>query len=218
MFYVLQKATDEESARHTGFVFVKNLIGYDLYTHFDRILAKAEMAVLECFPSKLKAFHICAGSGKWVVELILPVMKQIAGRYIRLHMVCHTGSNAELIQELRRYHLVPEGLSNIIGGTITYDHFIQWINEEHLLEEGEFDPSDDEIDGDDDDDDDRRVVPGGGNHHHHNQQHHHHGDGHRHHNSHHSRNHPQKHLRSPSLDRPFMPLTANARTFSGTLP
>ena len=131
-------------------------------------------------------------------------------------MVCHTGSNAELIQELRRYHIVPEGLSNIIGGAITYDHYIQWINEERLLEEGEFDPSDADIDGDDEDDgmddDDDDGIRGGGNH-----QHQHHGDGHHQHH-HRSRNHPQLHLRSPSLDRPFMPLTTNARTFSGSLP
>ena len=211
MFYVLQKVLNEDSARRTGFVFVKNLIGYDLYTHFDRIMAKAEMAMLgDCFPSKLKAFHICAGSGKWVVELILPVMKQIAGKYIRLHMVCHTGSNAELIQELRRYHIVPEHLSATLGGEIQYDHYIQWISEERLLEEGEFDPS--EVD-----EQDNEINEDGGNRQYHPESH---GSPRPPHAQRRSSigSHPPHAQRRSSLSdhRPFH--HNNARQFSGTLP
>jgi hypothetical protein len=144
---MMQLATTlEPTTQERGIVVIKNLQGYDLYTHFDRILAKAEMACFgDCFPAKLRAFHICAGSGKWVVELILPVMKQIAGKYIRLRTVCHTGSCADVLQELRRYHLVPESLSVVLGGAIQFHPPVQWVQqqeqqqEQGLVEDGDDD-------------------------------------------------------------------------------
>jgi hypothetical protein len=146
---MMQLATTmEPTSQERGIVVIKNLQGYDLYTHFDRILAKAEMACFgDCFPAKLRAFHICAGSGKWVVELILPVIKQIAGKYIRLRTVCHTGSCADVLQELRRYHLVPESLSVVLGGAIQFHPPVQWVQQPQEEQEGHVEDGGDEYDG-----------------------------------------------------------------------
>jgi hypothetical protein len=136
LWYVLQKTCEDRSTQRTGFVFLKNLHGYDLYTHFDRTLARSEMMLLsECFPASLKAFHICLGSGKWVVELILPVMKQIAGKYIRLHTVCHVGTNAQLLGDLKDYHISPAHVSIFLGGCVTYESHLAWLEGQRALEE-----------------------------------------------------------------------------------
>ena len=44
----------------------------------------------ECLPVKVKAAHVCAGSGgKAAFVLVDPVLKHIVGKVIRLHMTMH---------------------------------------------------------------------------------------------------------------------------------
>jgi hypothetical protein len=119
---------------------MENISGYDLYTHFDRILTKTQMSLLrDCFPSLLRSYHVCAGnSGKWAVELIMPVLKQIAGKYIRLRTVCHTGGTNEALSNMdSRYNLDPKQQSVIIGGAFTYGHQLLWISEQRRKESAE---------------------------------------------------------------------------------
>jgi hypothetical protein len=44
---------------------------------------------MNCIPAKVKAIHICTGSGKSVTELVLPVLKQMAGKEMRLRFNLH---------------------------------------------------------------------------------------------------------------------------------
>jgi hypothetical protein len=44
---------------------------------------------MNCIPAKVKAIHICTGSGKSVTELVLPVLKQMAGKELRLRFNLH---------------------------------------------------------------------------------------------------------------------------------
>jgi hypothetical protein len=60
-----------------------------LYQHFDRILSKKTNQIMNCIPAKVKAIHICTGSGKSVTELVLPVLKQMAGKEMRLRFNLH---------------------------------------------------------------------------------------------------------------------------------
>jgi hypothetical protein len=85
----------------------------------------------------LRSYHVCAGnSGKWAVELIMPVLKQIAGKYIRLRTVCHTGGTNEALSNMdSRYNLDPQQQSVIIGGAFTYGHQLLWINDQRMKEE-----------------------------------------------------------------------------------
>jgi hypothetical protein len=65
------------------------LQGYDLYKHFDRILSKNAIQIMNCMPARPRAVHICTGSGKSVMELVLPVLKQMGGREFRLRTNLH---------------------------------------------------------------------------------------------------------------------------------
>jgi hypothetical protein len=47
---------------------------------------------MNCIPSKTKAIHICTGSGKSVTELVLPVLKQMAGKELRLRFNLHVST------------------------------------------------------------------------------------------------------------------------------
>jgi hypothetical protein len=137
LFYILQKVNEDESVREKGFVFVENIVGYDLYTHFDRILTKTIMSLLrDCFPSLLRCYHVCAGNtGKWAVDLIMPVIKQISGKSIRLRTVCHMANSTETLAIMDRiYNLEPNKQSVIIGGQVSYAHQLLWIHD-HMTRE-----------------------------------------------------------------------------------
>ena len=119
LFIALHMICQEAKARESGFVFIENICGFDLYTDFDRILTKTQMSLLrDCFPMQLKCYHICGGMGeKWVVDLVVPVLKQIARKRIRLRMVCHTASPVNIATILDdEYMIEPSTLPRAIGG------------------------------------------------------------------------------------------------------
>lgn len=119
-----------------GFVFIENISGYDLYTHFDRILTKTQMILLrECFPLELKVYHVWAGnSGAWAVDLIMPVVKQLAGKHIRLRMLCHAGHDT-LTAFCKTYNFRAKDMSVVIGGDYSYRGHMFWIYEERAREQ-----------------------------------------------------------------------------------
>jgi len=120
LFIALHSLSNDEQARQNGFVFIENIRGYDLYSDFDRILTKIQMSLLrDFFPAKLMCYHLCGGIGeKWVVDLVVPVIKQIAKKSIRLRIVCHTTSPQEIATELDHvYMIAPSSLPLVIGGT-----------------------------------------------------------------------------------------------------
>mmetsp|Transcript_26259 Transcript_26259/g.62412 ORF Transcript_26259/g.62412 Transcript_26259/m.62412 type:complete len:543 (-) Transcript_26259:1517-3145(-) len=134
IFYMLQKAFyDDEETGKDGFVFIENISGYDLYTHFDRLLSKNQMFLLrDCFPCKLKAYHIWGGaSGGWALDLILPVVKQLAGKEIRLRMVCHTKADRNFSST---YKFNPDHLSCLLGGNFSYASHLRWVERMAALE------------------------------------------------------------------------------------
>ena len=51
--------------------------GFDLYRHFDRILMKKVAKLPTGMPMSFRGSHVITGSGKSVVSLILPIMKQM---------------------------------------------------------------------------------------------------------------------------------------------
>jgi len=138
IFYILQKVAMQDEVISNGFVFMENIAGYDLYTHFDRLLMKTQMLLLrECFPAELKVFHVFAGScGAWAMDLIMPVIKQLAGKRIRLRMVCHSGH--ESVESFcKTYNFRPEHLSVIVGGGYTYANHMSWMDMEYAREQEE---------------------------------------------------------------------------------
>jgi hypothetical protein len=72
-----------------------DLQGYDLYQHFDRIMSKRMAQIVNCVPAKLKGMHGCTGSGKSVIGLVLPAMKQLTGKEIRLRFHLHVSMDID---------------------------------------------------------------------------------------------------------------------------
>ncbi len=89
----------------------------------------------ECFPSRLDVYHVWSGkSGSWVVDLIMPVVKQLAGRHIRLRMVCHRGYET-LPNFCTTYNFNARDMSVIMGGNFAYGDHLLWVHEERVREQ-----------------------------------------------------------------------------------
>lgn len=74
-----------------------------------------------------QAYHVWGGtSGGWAIDLICPVIKQLAGKDIRLRMVCHTG-NESFRTFCATYKFKPENLSPLLGGSFSYASHVRWI-------------------------------------------------------------------------------------------
>ena len=46
----------------------------------------------------MNAWHMLAGSANGVMSLVLPVMKYVVSRPVRLRMVVHTGTDAKILE------------------------------------------------------------------------------------------------------------------------
>jgi hypothetical protein len=107
------------------------LQGYDLYKHFDRILTK-QLTILihDCMPCNIKATHALAGSANGVMSLVMPVLKAIISKALRLRMVFHLGSDAAVLESIKSYGLSSQNLSHVIaGGDFKHDDFLAWLEE-----------------------------------------------------------------------------------------
>lgn len=87
-------------------------------------------------PSKIRANHVCTGSGKSVMEVVLPVLKQMAGRDRRLRTNHHAGSDSEILARLSDYGLGKEHAHGFCGGALRNTRGHQtWLRERLLLEQ-----------------------------------------------------------------------------------
>jgi hypothetical protein len=57
--------------------------------------------ILNCIPARITAYHICTGSGKSAANLLLPVLKQMAGKEFRLRLHLHVSHVLYLLLERR---------------------------------------------------------------------------------------------------------------------
>lgn len=79
-FYHLQVIAERREIHGKGYVQIINFKGYDLYKHHDRTAMKQAMAIIHVFPMPWRANHMCTGSGKSVVGIVLPVAQQLGGK------------------------------------------------------------------------------------------------------------------------------------------
>jgi hypothetical protein len=132
----MQTLSETESVQKRGYVMIKNLKGMDLYLHFDRIIAKKALGIMrDAMPVEMKAYHMCIGSGQSVSHLGLPVIKHIAGKDLRLHMVTHAGSDKDLLAEIEVYGLHRPNVSSVIGGTFTHSLYTTWLQQRAEFEQ-----------------------------------------------------------------------------------
>jgi len=100
--------------------------------HFDRILDKKLFRVLNAVPALYRSVHTFTGSGQSVVGLTMPVLKHMGGRYYRLRLVLHAGSDKEILERLALYGITGDHLGAYVGGrynnTREPGEFRQWLD------------------------------------------------------------------------------------------
>ena len=82
------------------------------------IVAKKFMKVFNSMPFQCKGVHFCIGSGKFVLDLILPIFKFNIGRSHRLHTIVHAGSSSEILAQFRPYGLGDSHVDAVFGGPL----------------------------------------------------------------------------------------------------
>lgn len=78
-------------------------------------------------PIKLKADHLLAGSANGVMSLVLPVMKHVVARELRLRMVVHSGTDEKIVDSLLPYGLTSINVVQSSGGEYKPNDFITWL-------------------------------------------------------------------------------------------
>jgi hypothetical protein len=113
------------------FTFQFNSIqGYDLYKHFDRLLTKqSSVLTIECMPIKMRAEHLLAGSANGVMSLVLPVMKHVVAKELRLRMVVHSGTDSKILDSIKPYGLSSKNVSHALGGDFKHSDFLIWLED-----------------------------------------------------------------------------------------
>lgn len=110
-----------------------------LFQHFDRILTKKARASIASFPASIKAMHLFTGSGRSVMELVLPIFKQIAGKEIRLRMRLHAGSGTEAILRVQDFGLLEEHTNVVFGNLLSNASLArEWVNQRREIERLEY--------------------------------------------------------------------------------
>ncbi|KAG7353336.1 hypothetical protein IV203_009385 [Nitzschia inconspicua] len=130
MFYMIQVISEDVHAQKHGFVCLNNMKGYDLYKNFDRLFFKqASILMVECMPTKTKAYHLLAGSENGVMSLVLPVKKHIAAKELRLRMVVHFGTDYKIVDSLKPFGLNSKNVSHVVGGDFTEAEWTKWLSD-----------------------------------------------------------------------------------------
>jgi hypothetical protein len=135
-FYCWQCISTLPEAQKHGCVILMNMKGYDIYEHFDRILSKRAFDIDRRMPIKVRAIHLCTGSGKSVTELILPVLKHMAGPELRLRTKIHAGSNKEICDGFAAFGLRRVHVDAICHGSFHNNETLRaWLHQRRALEE-----------------------------------------------------------------------------------
>ena len=104
--------------------------------HFDRILDKKLFKVMASVPTVFRGIHTFTGSGQSVVGLTMPILKHMGGRFYRLRLVLHAGSDKELLERLALYGITGDHLSPYVGGRYNSERsaFEAWLQTQRRAE------------------------------------------------------------------------------------
>ena len=107
-----------------------------MYTAFNRALTKKVMACADSIPITFRGFHlVTTKSGKSVVDVVVPVLKQLVGRAARHRILVHAGSDWDILRLVKPYGLAPRNISSAIGGEYTKENFVKWMKERRKTEQ-----------------------------------------------------------------------------------
>lgn len=104
--------------------------------HFDRILEKKILRVMNAVPVQCMTIHSFTGSGHSVISLVLPVLKHMLGKRLRLRLLVHAGSDKEILERLAMYGVKGDHLDGYVSGSYVRQHaaFLEWV-EQQMQEE-----------------------------------------------------------------------------------
>jgi hypothetical protein len=102
--------------------------------HFDRLLMKGSIALFKCGPIRWRSLHICSGARKSVVSILLPIFKQLVGKYYRVRTILQTGSDSEIVYGMETYGLLGKNLFSILGRNLQNDNVSEWVQARRLAE------------------------------------------------------------------------------------
>jgi hypothetical protein len=134
LFYNGQVALEMQEAPTKGFILLYNARGFDLYRHFDRILMKKVLKMTDALPFFVRGFHIITGSGRSVLGLVLPVLKQVIGQAYRHRLRVHAGSDKEIVDRLSDYGILASSVPSSFGGDWNCSDFLDWKEKRLLME------------------------------------------------------------------------------------
>ena len=102
--------------------------------HFDRVVMKEFLGMLRDGPVHWRCTHLCFGSRKSVVGLLLPIFKQLAGSYYRPRIVLQVGNDVEIVAGLKTYGISENNLSKVVGGRLGNEDFPEWLDARRTME------------------------------------------------------------------------------------
>eukprot|EP00545_Synedropsis_sp_CCMP1620_P000948 CAMPEP_0119014106 /NCGR_PEP_ID=MMETSP1176-20130426/9357_1 /TAXON_ID=265551 /ORGANISM="Synedropsis recta cf, Strain CCMP1620" /LENGTH=311 /DNA_ID=CAMNT_0006967245 /DNA_START=25 /DNA_END=960 /DNA_ORIENTATION=- len=129
-WYQVHAELEDASVQQKGFIMLGNVKMTKL-SHFNRAFTRAEFVhIRQILPMKLRAMHGC-NPPSLVSQLILPAVKLLIGKSLRLRCIMHAPSN--LPQALLKYGLKEEHIPASVGGT---HHFslAEWLEFRRELE------------------------------------------------------------------------------------
>ena len=94
--------------------------------------------MLESMPIKVKAHHLLSGSEAGVMSLILPVLKHLFTKELRMKLVVHSGTEKRILGSLSPYGLIAKNLPHLIGGGFKREDSFRWCEKRKEEEEMRF--------------------------------------------------------------------------------
>jgi hypothetical protein len=133
-FIVHTLIVGDERASKNGVVFLANFNKAEMYPTYDRILSKRSRCAMEALPVQLKAVHMCLPILAYsFLAVVIPVVKQICGKEIRLRMMLHVKSGPGFIREMEPYGVSVKNIPSVLGGAFRHADYLVWLREQEIV-------------------------------------------------------------------------------------
>jgi hypothetical protein len=136
IFFIFHTLTvGDERASKNGVVILANFHQSDVYFNYDRILGKqSSRCVMEALPVQIKSVHMCLPVLAYsFLKVVIPVVKQIGGKHLRLRMTLHMKSGPCFLREMEPYGVSVKNVPFVLGGAFLDADYIFWLREQETV-------------------------------------------------------------------------------------
>ena len=89
---------------------------------------KKLIRLYDCVPLKTKAIHMFTGPGRSIASLVLPQIKKLYGKNLRLRMFLHAGSGVEIAQKVEEFGLNEAHTSAVYASPTDRERLLrEWL-------------------------------------------------------------------------------------------